>query len=284
MTIYSLVTKRIEDGCWSGVGRFDFMLRKVFLELRSVMGPCPAEIAAGDIVITDNHLSLAVPSNIRTVVVHHGCAATHHDRDRVWWSPRSRELVQMQRGMFALPNRSYVAPSYWVAQRFRSEYGLNGHYRPQVIPHWVEPIEALPKSGRPIIIGDWRDHNKGSDVWKDLAKRNPQWEFRPLDFKDDAGRRKQYGEAQLYLCLSLSEGGAYSVCDAEAAGLPIVTTDVGNCQEFEDCKMIGWRDRSDLKVVSAAIEWKLKAGRRRPSFYRSYTFETWKSAWEAAIA
>jgi hypothetical protein len=116
-----------------------------------------------------------------------------------------------------------------------------------------------------------------------LAAQCPQWEFKPLSFRDDLGRNEQYGRTDLYLCLSLSEGGSYAMCDAEAASLPIVTTDVGNYREFDDCEVIRWQDRDDAVKVSAAIERKLNKGRTKPSFYQDYTFPIWKQKWEALI-
>lgn len=274
MTLYSYVSRRIEDGGWTGVSRFDSLLRRVFHGLRSVTAPPAA--TADDVVITDNHLSCELPPEARAVVVHHGCARTHYERDPAWRTDRTRHIVELQGRMLVDPNRKFVAPSAWVAGEFK------GNGTP-VIPHWVEMIERLPRSGPPVIIGDWRDNNKGYSVWRNLADRCPNWTFQPLSFRDEAGRRKQYGEASLYLCLSLSEGGSYSMCDAEAAELPIVTTDVGNCLEFVDAEVIPWQKRGNVDLVIDAIDRKLKAGRQVESFYQSYAFDSWKADWERVI-
>ena len=279
--LYSYVAKRAEDGGWTGVSRFDAMLRRVFPGMRS-MTLLPV-MNGEDVVVTDNHLSCDVPERVETVVVHHGCAATHFSRDPQWRTNGSRKAADKQVKMFFKANRRWVAPSAWVADEF-SKVIPDRMREVNVIPHWVQPISPLARQGKPRIIGDWRDHNKGAIVWRKLAERYSQWEFQPLNFRDDAGRCKQYGEASLYLCLSLSEGGAYSVCDAEAAELPIVTTDVGNYREFKDCEVIRWQDRNDLEAVGAAIERKLKAGRCLPSFYRDYTFEHWVGLWREVVA
>lgn len=280
MTIYSLVSKTVEHGGWTGVCRFDMMLRRVFPGLVSVSGSCP-ELGPRDLVITDNHLSLKVPPEVSTLVVNHGCASTHYDRDPQWRTAAARQLVDWQRRMFRLPNRHWIAPSAWVAEAFEQ---IAPGRRTEVIPHWVDPIDPLPKAGKPKIIGDWRDWNKGADHWRHLAEQCPDWDFRPLDFRDDAGKRRQYGEASLYLCLSVSEGGSYAMCDAEAAGLPIVTTDVGNYREFADCEVIPWRKRGDLELVTAAIKRKLEQGRRQPSYYSSYSIQDWAERWRAVVA
>jgi len=298
MTIWSLVAKRIEDGARTGVPRFDAMLRRIFPGIESVTvlpkidltcledkaQKLVSALSPDDIVITDNHLSLAVPPDIRTIVVHHGCAATHYARDPKWRTPHTMASVEGQCRMFELPNRTWVAPSWWVGMQFCDVCPKGIEYSFKTIPHWVEPIEPLPKSGKPKIIGDWRDHNKGADLWAQLATRCRQWEFQPLSFRDDAGRKRQYGDASLYLSLSLSEGGSYSVCDAEAANLPIVMTDVGNYAELDDAEVIRWQDRDNLDLVIAAIDRKVKAGRRKPSFYVSHTFDRWAGLWRGLMA
>jgi glycosyltransferase involved in cell wall biosynthesis len=281
MKIWSLVAKRIEDGGWTGVCRFDAMLRRVFPDLRSVTG-LPL-LDDDDIVITDNHLSLEVPRRIRTIVVHHGCAQTHFERDPAWRNDRTQKIVNLQKRMFQMPNRTWVAPSSWVANEF-SKVTPNKFRDIHVVPHWVDPIVlASEKPARPIMIGDWRDPNKGATIWRKLADRNPQWTFRPLIFRDDAGRREQYGQASLYLSLSVSEGFNYAMADAEAAGLPIVTTDVGAYREFSDCEVFPWAKRDDVDYVATVIARKLAAGRQKPSFYRQYTFEEWRGAWDQAM-
>lgn len=275
MTIYSYVAKRFEDGGRTGVPRFDSMLRDVFPGMLSVTSL--PEFQPDDLVITDNHLSLDVPDEVRTVVVHHGSAKAHFERDEAWRNSYTAEMVIKQREMYARPNRSFVAPSMWVAEEF-------GARLCDVIPHWAEEIPRLPRaSARYVIIGDWRDNNKGAGIWRKLAERCPQWQFSPLDFRTDEGRRQQYGTADLYLCLSLSEGGSYSMCDAEAASLPIVSTDVGNYMEFDDCEVIRWQDRDNLDLVAAAIDRKLHQGRRKPSFYKAYTFPLWQCLWRETV-
>jgi hypothetical protein len=289
VAMYSYVTRTVEQGGWSGVCRFDQMLHRAFPGIISITRPPtdsmitfsdgrPVEIEPGDVVITDNHLSLDLPDRAVVVVVHHGCAATHYERDMAWRRSGNREMVLQQKAMLSRHGRRWVGPSSWVLDEFSrwNPDWMRGMY---MIPHWVDPIAPRPKPGKPIVIGDWRDNNKGALIWQRLAVACPELEFRPLDFKDDAGRRRQYGEASLYLCLSLSEGGSYAMCDAEAAGLPIVTTDVGNYREFSDCFEFGWQHRGNIDLVADAIRTKLEIGREKPSYYATYTFEDWQAAW-----
>ena len=163
MTIYSYVSRTVEQRGWTGVCRADATLRRAIPGLRSVT-LLPA-LEPDDIVITDNHLSLDVPNEIKTIVVHRGCAATHYERDRNWRTDWSRGLAKKQIAMFALPNRIWIAPSAWVADEF-AKLVPDSFREFNVIPNWVDPIPPLRKSGRPKIIGDWRDFNKGRGIWK----------------------------------------------------------------------------------------------------------------------
>jgi glycosyltransferase involved in cell wall biosynthesis len=285
MTIYSLVGKRIEDGGWSGVCRFDWMLRQIFPDLKSITpAQLPGRFNSGDVVIADNHLSLLVPDDIRTIVVHHGCAQTHFDRDADWRNDSAAAMVEQQRLMREKRNRRFVAPSRWVADEFAACYQDDFLHECYLIPHWVDRIERTPPPDpMPLIIGDWRDNNKGAGLRQHLADRCRQWEFRQLQFKNDIEKRWQYARASLYLCLSLSEGGSYAMADAEAARMPIVTTDTGNYREFKESGVIPWQMRDNLELVAAAIERRLSS-LRGASFYDSYSFEDWARSWLEVVS
>ncbi len=281
MKIYSLVAKRIEDGGWTGVCRFDQMLRRVFSELQSITPALlPGAFAPDDVVIADNHLSLLVPDSVKTIVVHHGCAEVHYERDPHWRTDSTRAIVEQQRAMFEKPNRKYVAPSQWAADQFWPKLKF---ICIQVIPHWVDPLpRAQSMNERPVIIGDWRDWNKGSGIWRELADRCPQWKFRPLSFRNDTEKKEQYKAASLFLSLSLCEGAGYAMADAEAAKLPIVTTDTGLFQELSECAIIPWQKRNDLQLIECAIENRLRTPRVL-SFYERYSFGDWAGLWRKAI-
>lgn len=293
--IYSLVNRRIEDvqpGSFAtGVSRFDSMLRRVFPELISITPQCIPKLTPEDVVITDNHLALLVPGEVPTVVVHHGCAQTHWDRDPTWRNESTAQLCKDQQAMFWARNRTYVAPSAWVRGEFARHYGLPADYATVVI-NWVPRLERYepPRinspwkvqaiNGRPpVVIGDWRDANKGAGIWEQVAKRVPGALFCPLKFTTDEERAAFYRDADLYLCLSLSEGGSYSMCDAEAAYLPIVSTSVGNVLEFP---MMPLFNRNPEHVASE-VRSGLMMGRRAPSFYDTYTFDHWAAAWRGVV-
>ena len=284
--IYSYVTKRIEDGGWTGVCRFDHYLRRVFPGIRSVTPEMRDDVTflPRDVVITDNHLSNDIPNNVPTIVVHHGCAQTHYDRDVSWRNERTLAWCEQQRKMFTIPNRLYVAPSEWVRREFAEQYGLPADYA-RVIVNWVPIIDTVAPTDcmrKLRVIGDWRDSNKGHGVWQQLAAELPDVDFAPCDFRTDWEREEFYQQADVYLCLSLSEGGSYSVADAEAAALPIVTTPTGNCYEF-DAVLIPTECRDHAPSVSGAL---IEAVEREGCgpFYDGYSFERWAELWRQAVA
>ncbi len=286
--LVSLVPKRFEDGDFSGVPRFDYELRRVFPAMRSLAVERGALVrlalgrwfSPGTIVITTSELSVRVPRGLRTIVVQHGCAKTHFDRDERWRDEHARSLCDAQARMFSLPNRWFVSPARWTAEQFSEHYSVA---KAEVIPHWVAPFEhAAPLRLRPRILGDWRTYNKGSEVIPKLQAACPEWDFVPLVCTYET-RQQAYREADVFLSLSLSEGGSYAVADAEAARMPVVMTDVGNTHEFTSAVQIRWQDRDRVDVVRGAIQQAL-AMRDRASFYDAYTFERWAEAWHGLIA
>lgn len=280
MRIFSFVAKRFEDGSFSGVARFDHELRKVFPDLISVTEP-PGDLVSDDIVITDNHLSLFVPEEIKTIVVHHGCAKTHYDRDPAWRTDQAAAMAERQGRMFGLKNRFFVAPSEWARDQFAAHYNLGPNHA-IVIPHWVpliqrKPIEPL--SRRPVVLGDWRDANKGAGVIEALKKRSPELQFRQLQCTYDT-RAAAYKDADAYLCLSVSEGGSYSMSDAEAAALQIVTTNVGNHYEYPVFHALPWKRREELDTLVYYLHQAVRIPRAEPSFFGAYSFAKWSDDWK----
>jgi hypothetical protein len=286
--IISLVPQRFEDGGFSGVPRFDWELRRALPEMISVNTKLKnrlwlrylARREPDTIVITGNETSLMVPDGLRTIVLHHGSAQTHFDRDPSWRGAAERAFCRAQREMYLKPNRWFVALARWTAEEFSK------HYRvplAQVLPSWVEPItHAAGRHARPVVLGDFRTFNKGREVLKGLSAARPDLEFRTLQCTYEQ-RKLIYAGVDAYLCLSLSEGGSFSLTDAEATQLPIVMTDVGNCFEYSASRIIPWQQRDEVERVSAELDRALQE-RRGPRFFDSWTFEAWRRAWRERVA
>jgi glycosyl transferase family 1 len=285
--LISLVPERFEDGGFSGVPRFDWELRRALPEVHSVNTKWKTRawlrwLALREpdaIVITGNETSLMVPDALRTVVIHHGCAQTHFDRDPDWRGKMERGFCQAQREMYRRPNRWFVSPAAWTAQQFSRHYGVP---EAQVLPSWVESIaRRVTNNARPVVLGDFRTVNKGSDVIARLRADVGKIDFRVLSFTYEQ-RKEVYANADAYLCLSMSEGGSFSVSDAEATGLPLITTDVGNYLEYSESWVIPWQKRDDTAFVKGELERALSTA-RGPSFFESWTFEKWRKAWRTLL-
>jgi len=285
--LISLVPQRFEDGGYTGVPRFDWELRRALPELCSINTKLHwrawlkliAWREPDAIVITGNETSLMVPDNLRTVVLHHGSAQTHFDRDPSWRGSMERGFCRAQRAMYQKPNRWYLSAAKWTAEQFSAHHGVP---LAPVLPSWVESIpRAKVRNARPIVLGDFRTFNKGSEVVEKLRTMRPDLEFRELKCTYEQ-RKDVYGAADAYLCLSLSEGGSFSVSDAEATTLPLVTTDVGNYLEYTESFVIPWQKRDDVSLVLETLDRAL-AARRGPSFFEAWTLERWRAAWRTLL-
>lgn len=289
MRLIHLCNQHWGAGSATGVPRFSRYFKMAFPE---AIDATPRDLLTvrprpGDVVVADNHLSLLSPPGVKTIVVHHGCAQTHFDRDPSWRGQGSRVLCHQQKEMFNRPHRVFVAPSRWVAGEFARIAPPS--YRPVIIPHWV-PVIVRPSRPPPepperaVVIGDWRNTNKGADVIEAVRRALPRYEFRQLDFPpaDDAAREAAYQAADAYLCLSMSEGAPYSVADAEAASLPIITTEVGNHCEFHNVFPIKRRDDPD--EIGLALDLALSDRRvSLPGMYDGWTLERWRATWNEVI-
>jgi glycosyltransferase involved in cell wall biosynthesis len=286
--LVSLVPRRFEDGDFSGVPRFDFELRTALPELQSVATTFGTRAwlkwlawrEPDAIVITGNETSMLVPPGLRTIVMHHGCAQTHFDRDPDWRDAKPRAFCRAQRDMYGLPNRWFVAIAEWTAREFSAHYGTP---LAKVLPSWLESIERTPHpDARKVVLGDFRTVNKGSQTVAKLRELAPHIEFRPLKCTYQT-RKAAYAGVDAYLCLSLSEGGSFAVSDAEAARLPLITTDVGNYLEYAASYVLPWQRRDDAAFVVAQVEQAL-AKPRGPSFFDDWTFEKWRDGWRSLVA
>jgi hypothetical protein len=229
-----------------------------------------------------------VPERVKTIVVHHGNAVYHYEVDESWRNSMTQQIATGQRLMFHKRNRLYVAPSKWIQDRFRDFAPSWYDSLSVVLPHWVPQIhggEKALRNVRPRVIGDWRNPNKGSEVWRVIQRAcQSEFEFCQLHGFDgddiNTEREDIYRRANIYLCLSLSEGAPFSVADAEAAGLRIVTTKVGNCYEFDPWIV---DDRNDTDEVVAALQHAAGHERNKESFYKEFTMSVWRDMWAAVI-
>lgn len=286
MRLFHLLAAHWSDGSRTGVPRFSRDFMRAFPAVYNITPGVvdSLEWKPGDLVVTDNHLGMLVPDEVPVVVVHHGCAPYHYHVEPGWRNADTLFMAAQQRRVLARPNTFFVAPSGWVHQKF---YELAPDSRQYLrnsfpIPHWTQPWEEKlvgTVKMRPLVVGDWRNFNKGAGQIDAVRKACPEVCFEQLDFEPTPeGRERAYRHADAYLCLSLSEGAPYSVADAEAQGLPIITTKVGNVEEFTGCYVV--QDR-DPELVASAVRFALAQHpqRRRHTFYTTFTWSCWRARW-----
>jgi len=276
----------------TGVACFDHILARVSPACRSVYSK--AEMIdfcrenPDTIVVTDNHLSLDVPASTRCIIVHHGIAKLHGERDPAWQRSNA-ELIAGQRRMLETRqphNTVIVSCSEFCTREFGRLYGtLYRSFRHFAVPH-MSMLELyvpglLPRSeirDLPVVCGDWRLPHKGADVIcavQDLLKG--EFIFRqmqvtapkPFDPRVFAARKMAfYRSCDLMLCLSSHEGNSYFVLDGLFCDLPLVTTDVGLASEIDGAVVVPWQQAmQNPGMVADAVRRAWRAGCRMREQY-----------------
>lgn len=285
MRIWHLVDGPFKRGLFTGVPRFDHELRVVFTGMETV-NYLPSEFNPKfDVVIAEDHKSIEVPEETKTIVVNHTCARVKYDLDKSWRKDRTKEILNDQERMFYLRNRTYVASSGWLLEQFSRHHGLPVNYG-MILPNWVHKINRPPirrrNTHRYVIIGDWRTPGSGSLIIEKMRRKYPEFDFKQLKCTHIA-RQREFSEADAYICLSKSEGSSYTLADAEAADLPIVSTPTGNIYEFQYDKILDINKLDNLEHISSQIHNAIIDGKNGQSYYSSYRFNEWANAWKNII-
>ena len=118
---------------YGGVSRFDYCLSLIFPNRIFFKGPQQInqllEYVSKNknyVIITDNHLASQFPSHIPLIIVHHGVARTHLDRENDWDKKWKDLCVYGQDMIFHLrnPNNTlFVSPSLFCINEFERIYG-----------------------------------------------------------------------------------------------------------------------------------------------------------------
>lgn len=274
----------------TGVACYDHVLRDVFPDARRWTGlPPPGanpKRLGRPVVLADNHMVLEVPPTMPALIVHHGVAATHAERDPPW-GHKSRALLVRQQQMLTQRhprNTAVLSCSKFCTAEFARHYaGRYTQFANHAVPHTsalpqrVWKRRAVPAGARPVIVGDWRLPHKGQKLLPRLRKALPEFEFRqmhvdaptPFDVAAFAQRKVDfYAAADMALMLSSHEGNSYFLLDAMQMDLVLVSTDVGLAPELDGglVTTLGWKRamaKEDVPYIAAAIRRAWKA-RRAP--------------------
>jgi len=282
---------------FGGVACYDYQLSKIIShrvffeapaqkqELLDFLGENPYAL-----VITDNHLSIDIPNQYETLVVHHGVAMTHAIRDPNWDLYWRMLCCNGQNKMLAYRDpktTKFVSCSTFCVEEFLKHYGeeYNKYDRVQIL-HTSEFDEKLVKTNwnkTPLIIGNWATLNKGQGVVERIKSLERPFVFQTLfsplhgnirKFIED--KQKQYVGADIFLQLSLSEGNSYATLDAMQCGLVVVSTDVGLFYKDvpEDCYVrVDWKRHNDVEYILSKIEYAWKHREQISKKARSWYME-----------
>jgi glycosyltransferase involved in cell wall biosynthesis len=268
MNIVHYLDRDYLDGAMGGVSRFDYELSLEFpdlitcskyrRDLDKYTSMKPSEV----IFITGNDMCLDIPPQFKCLVVHHGCAVTHQQREPNW--PGSH-YIKGQSKMKDRPNTWFVSPSKFMSREFKKHHDIDTDFH---IMHYSDMLSFLATNGNNLptgaketrVLGDWRNFNKGKSIIDQLSSDSATRSYEQLNCGVSiTSKYREYSTASIFLSLSLSEGCSYSQLDALCLNIPVVSTDVGlfggNETDGIHCpgKVISYKDRYNIELIQETI-------------------------------
>ena len=290
-----------------GVPRYDYQIYCAFPDRIFIQGPQQKRQLLqflwnnknNVIVITDNHLACDIPNEIPTVLVHHGCAQTHADREIGWDSNGFFTGGQHKMLLYRnLKTTIILSISQFCTDEFIKYYKDDYiKFKRLNLLHSSELNESVTKqkfNKNPQVLGNWQGKNKGENLVPILKKNIPNFSFNKLSLYpqngesyQDFNNRKQdiYLQNDIFLQISNSEGNSYATLDALICGLPIVSSNVGLFYKDvpEDCFVkLEWERNGDSKYVQEKLEYAWEHRERlsknaRKWYMENCRFENWKN-------
>tara|TARA_B100001248_G_C27386794_1_gene460099 strand:- start:1599 stop:2648 length:1050 start_codon:yes stop_codon:yes gene_type:complete len=223
------------------------------------------------IIITDNHLSLDIPNKYNIILVHHGNALIHKERDQTWTGDTANLCIEGQQKMFNYRDSKttkIISCSTDCLDSFNKQSNEYKNFKKTIILHSSEiksNIYNKKFNKKPIIIGNWKKYNKGETILPYLKRRLPQYEFINIQTSNtnDINEHNNeisniYNNADIYLQLSVAEGFSYSCLDGFNHNLLICGTNVGLLYKDVPKNIfvkINWKKRDDIEYVAKKIEY-----------------------------
>lgn len=302
-----------KKGDYGGVARYDYHISQLFPQYRHFTGPREKNAllsylrrTKGDvIVITDNHLACDIPNEYKVLLVHHGVAETHAVREPDW-NKYWKDLCcngQKQMLYHRKPETTkIISISQFCTEEFTKYHGDKyKEFKNTKILHTSELDESTFKkewNKNPVIMGNWKDKNKGKFIVETLMKKG-KYQFVPMNVYpnknniNEWNKRKQkaYLDCDVYLQLSLCEGNSYATLDALLCGIPVISSNVGLFYKDvpDDCFVkIDWERMNDEEYIEEkindALENKEELGRKGREWYlKNCSFNLWKNKMKKVI-
>ena len=226
------------------------------------------------IVITDNHLACDIPNIFHTILVHHGIALTHREREKTWNHPLALVCCNGQKKMLFDRNplnTHIVSISQFCTDEFTRHYPERYPLFPNTkILHSSEFNEEQYKmqfNNCPIVLGNWGTITKGKNIIPKLQQNLQNFVFQTLSIKPNVKesiesfnirKQKMYLDSDIFLQISSHEGNSYASLDALLCGLIVIATNVGLFYKDvpEDCFVkLDWNKSNDMNYCLEKIKY-----------------------------
>jgi glycosyltransferase involved in cell wall biosynthesis len=298
-------------GTWpnlGGVARYDIQIKLIFPERVFFIGPQQKnqmldflKTCKNPIIITDNHLACDIPNEYPVLLVHHGSALTHAEREPEWDLYWKNLCCDGQKRMLYCrkPSNTWILScSQFCTDEFTKYFNKDyEQFKNTLILHSSDLDDTSYKNifnVIPIILGNWNNNNKGKNIVDSISKSTDEFIFKQLNVTlnnnenmNSFNKRKQeiYLNSDIFLQLSLSEGNSYASLDALLCGLVVVASNVGLFYKDvpEDCFVkIEWERNNDVNYVLEKLNyaWKNKeilSKNARKWYLENCKFIDWKN-------
>lgn len=275
------------SGGIGGLPHFDHQLRRAIPSMetwvKSTKGVFIPQDEEDCLIITSNDDCLDIAEHIPCIAVHHGCGATHWEREPYWRA--GQYFTERQKKMKDRPNTVFVGCSDFMRTEFMRHHNIEDE---KVILHSVDTVPVVePSKGRCVIV-DARNESKGKYPVEKLRIRDNNFIINDLVCGQN-DKAEGYKNGNIYLSLSVSEGNSYSMMDAIACGLPVLGTDVGLLGGNYDPRLgevISWRERNNLLLIEEKLEYihdNWESYDPRSWLQEVISFENWKTEWSNLV-
>jgi hypothetical protein len=219
-----------------------------------------------DILIVTNEDAVKIPPDIAVIAIQHGCAGQVFERAQVpWFGTVDADQVKASKR----PRTYWVSCSEECAHEY---FQRHGYHADRIIMGGLDTDRFFPSErqmlkdrARPVVLHYCVGKGKGEDaIGPVTAELGDEFLVKKLDAPVEAVPDAMR-TADMFLCLSVSEGCPCVVNEALATGLVIVSTDVGLYWRAEDAPpgvSFRWQDRDDAKLVASAVRAAWKDRRR----------------------
>lgn len=221
--------------------------------------------ASTDVLIVTNQDVLGIPPEFCAIAVQHGSAGERLARaGEEWYKTTAPAQIEAAKR----PRTFWVACSDVSAHECFQHMGVQAD---RIIFGGLDTDAFFPAErqtrkdvAKAVVLHHCVDTCKGIGEIDAVTKElGAEFEVRGLDADPDSVPDAMRA-ADMFLCLSVSEGCPYVVSEAMATGLVVVTTDVGLYWRPDGPPGVRfpWQERGDPKVVANAVReaWKTRRG------------------------